>query len=179
MLRVVIDTSTLVSFVLTAGDITRRIISAWREDEFILLTTPATRAELRRVLEKPQIRTRSRTSLSWFAVDIERYSTHVTGELSLAGVSRDPKDDMFLACAVEGRADYLVSSDHDLLVLRAYEQVCIVNPGEFLVALQLSRLTPPEIRTLFSIDALLQVWSSICLIPSLKEKVAEALGGVE
>jgi len=46
MLRVVIDTSTLVSFALTAGDITRQIIGAWRAEEFTLLTTPATRDEL-------------------------------------------------------------------------------------------------------------------------------------
>jgi putative PIN family toxin of toxin-antitoxin system len=179
MLRVVIDTSTLVSFVLTAGDITRQIISAWRADEFTLLTTPGTRAELRRVLEKPQIRFRSHASLNWFADDIERFSTHVPGKLDLAGVSRDPKDDMFLACAVEGEADYLVSSDRDLLVLQAYDDVCIVNPGEFLIVLRLAQRSPQELRTAFSANTLLHVWSSICLIPSLKEKVAEALGGFE
>lgn len=179
MLRVVIDTSTLVSFVLTAGDITRRIIAAWRADEFILLTTSETRAELRRVLEKPQIRARSREPMGWFADDIERFSTHIAGDLQLPGVTRDSKDDMFLTCAVEGRADYLVSSDRDLLVLRGHENVCVVNPGEFLVILRLAQLSPLEMRTNFSPDTLSHVWSSLCLTPSLKEKVAEALRGVD
>ncbi len=175
MLHVVIDTSTLVSFALTAGDITRQIVAAWRADEFAVLTTPATRAELRRVLEKPQIRARAAGPLGWLAEDIDHFSIHVPGNLSLAGVSRDPKDDMFLACAVEGNAAYLVSSDRDLVVLRQYEGVCVLNPGEFLVALQLARLSAADLRAAFSRDALQDALDTLCLDPSLREKVAAAL----
>lgn len=175
MLRVVIDTSTLVSFVLTGGDITRQIIAAWRDDEFTLLTTTATRTELRRVLEKPHIRARSQTSLSWFADAIDNFSTHVPGKLSLSGICRDPKDDMFLECAVEGRADYLVSSDRDLLVLRQYEGICILNPGEFLAALRLTHLSPVEMRAAFSRETLLHVRTALCLDPILRKKIADAM----
>lgn len=101
MLHIVIDTSTLVSFALTAGDITRQIIDAWRREEFTVLTTPDTRAELRRVLQKPQIVARSRQSLTWLADDIDRLSLHVPGTLAVKAC-RDPNDDQFLACAVEG-----------------------------------------------------------------------------
>ncbi len=179
MLRVVIDTSTLISFVLTSGDITRQIITAWRADEFVLLTSPATRAELQRVLAKSQIRDRSKVALGWFATDIDRYSTHVPGDLVLSGICRDPKDNMFLACAAEGRADYIVSSDHDLLTLRSYRDTCIVNPGEFLVVLRLAALSSQELSRVFSTDTLLHIWSSICLIPALKDKVGDALGGFQ
>lgn len=178
MLRVVIDTSTLVSFALTAGDITRQIITAWRSDEFTLMTTPATRHELRRVLGKPQINARSQSSLSWIADAIDQFFLHVPGDLSLPGVSRDPKDDMFIACAVEGHAEYLVSSDRDLLVLREYEGICILNPGEFLIVLQLARLSPADMRIAFSRDTLLYIDISLCMGASLREKVAEALGKI-
>lgn len=73
----------------------------------------------------------------------------------------------------------MVSSDRDLLVLRAYDGICFVNPGEFLVVLRLVALSPLEMRTVFSPDALLKVWSSICLKSSLKDKVAEALSGLD
>ena len=46
----------------------------------------------------------------------------------------DPRDDGVLACAVEGEAHYLVSSDPRLLDIGRYEEVCIVNPGQFLLA---------------------------------------------
>lgn len=40
---------------------------------------------------------------------------------------RDPKDNMFLDVAVEGKADFIVSGDDDLLVLEKIENTAIVN----------------------------------------------------
>jgi predicted nucleic acid-binding protein len=51
-------------------------------------------------------------------------------------VSRDPKDDIFLACAVVGHARYLVSEDLDLLVLKEYKGVRIVNIPTFFQIIQ-------------------------------------------
>jgi len=42
---------------------------------------------------------------------------HVTPVGALPVVVRDPKDEKLLACALHGRADYLVSGDRDLLEL--------------------------------------------------------------
>ena len=49
--------------------------------------------------------------------------------------SRDPKDDMLLALSLAGRADYLVTGDKDLLVLRKFEKTRIVTPREFCLKL--------------------------------------------
>ena len=46
-------------------------------------------------------------------------------------MTRDPKDDAVVACAVEGEADYIVSGDQDLLVLGRYETVQVVTPRQF------------------------------------------------
>ena len=43
MLRVVIDTSSLVSYVLTRGDLMRRVVAHWRAGTFTLLSSSATR----------------------------------------------------------------------------------------------------------------------------------------
>ena len=50
----------------------------------------------------------------------------------LKAVSRDPKDNMVLECAVEGQADFIVSGDQDLLVLKDYRGIRIVTAVEFL-----------------------------------------------
>jgi predicted nucleic acid-binding protein len=50
VLRVVIDTSSLVSYVLTQSELMRRVVSRWRAGAFTLLSSPATRAELADVL---------------------------------------------------------------------------------------------------------------------------------
>ncbi len=54
------------------------------------------------------------------------------GKLRLSGVTRDPKDDAVVACAVEGRASYIVSSDQDWLTLGEYQDIRVVTPRRFL-----------------------------------------------
>jgi len=46
---------------------------------------------------------------------------------------RDPKDDMLLEIAVNGRASHLVTGDLDLLQLDPFEGVRIVTPSAFLI----------------------------------------------
>jgi uncharacterized protein len=47
---------------------------------------------------------------------------------------RDPKDDMFLECALRARADLLIVGDKDLLVLSAFEGIPIVTPAAYVNA---------------------------------------------
>ncbi len=54
------------------------------------------------------------------------------GKLDVDRVDRDPSDNMVLACAVEGRADFIVSGDRHLTDLVSFEGVSIVNPDTFL-----------------------------------------------
>ena len=49
----------------------------------------------------------------------------------IPAVTRDPKDDYLLAYAVIGLADYLLTGDEDLLVLRQVQGVVICSPREF------------------------------------------------
>jgi putative PIN family toxin of toxin-antitoxin system len=46
-------------------------------------------------------------------------------------VCRDPKDDLFLECAVLANADVLVTGDKDLLTLGSYAGTKIVTPIEY------------------------------------------------
>jgi uncharacterized protein len=49
----------------------------------------------------------------------------------LSGIVRDPRDDMVLACAVDSRADSIVSRDKDLLSLGAFRGIAIITPEVF------------------------------------------------
>jgi uncharacterized protein len=46
-------------------------------------------------------------------------------------IVRDPEDNKILESAVEAQADYLITRDNDLLRLKEYEGVKVVNPSEF------------------------------------------------
>ena len=44
---------------------------------------------------------------------------------------RDPDDVKVLSLAVDSKADYIVTGDKDLLVLKKYEGIPILNPRSF------------------------------------------------
>jgi len=48
-------------------------------------------------------------------------------------IVQDPEDNKILESAVEAGADFLVSSDKDLLNLESYQGVEIINPAQFWV----------------------------------------------
>ena len=45
---------------------------------------------------------------------------------------RDPKNNKFLELAIDGNADYIITSDPDLLILHPYLGISIVTPAQFL-----------------------------------------------
>ena len=53
----------------------------------------------------------------------------------LNAAPRDPKDNMVLECAIEGQAQYVVSGDNDLLVLKEFRGIQIVRASDFLKVL--------------------------------------------
>jgi putative PIN family toxin of toxin-antitoxin system len=55
---------------------------------------------------------------------------HVTSLLNV--IERDPDDDKFIECAIDGRCEYVVSRDRHLLNLERYDGIQIVTVGKFL-----------------------------------------------
>lgn len=137
MLRVVIDTNVLVSYLLTRGETISSLMEFWKEQDFTLLASPQIIAELERVLEYPHLRARLQTEeREAFLEAMKKDAELVPGRLELSGVTRDPKDDMFVACAVEGKAKYIVSGDPDVTSLEEYEGIQVVTPREFVEILE-------------------------------------------
>ena len=54
------------------------------------------------------------------------------GQLDIDAIPDDPSDNMILACAVEGWADFIISGDHHLTDLKIFQGITIVNPATFL-----------------------------------------------
>jgi len=60
---------------------------------------------------------------------MSQLSRKVSGSESIC---RDKDDNKFLALAAAGQADYIVSADHDLLVLKEFQGAKIITPHQFL-----------------------------------------------
>lgn len=135
-MRAVLDTNLIVSFLLSRGETISRIIDHWEQDSFIYLISPAMWEELQAVLARPRLKRYMVVDPQPLLDVIENDALFIAGTLVLKGVSRDPKDDIFLACAVEGSADCIVTGDADLLTLDEYEGIKILRPYEFLQMLE-------------------------------------------
>ena len=142
MIRAVLDTNQYVSMAIKAGGTADRLLAAWREERFVLLLSPPILDEIIRVLRYPRLRRLIRltpTELDGLIESLLRDAELTPGRLVVQVITRDPSDNMFLACAVEGRADYIVSGDQDLLTLESHQGIPIVTAAEFLRILAQTR----------------------------------------
>jgi len=67
-----------------------------------------------------------------------RAPENITPQLTIDVITADPPDNRILECAVEGRADLIVSGDPDLQRLKVYQRIPIVRPADFLRTLGIS-----------------------------------------
>ena len=133
-MRVVLDTNVLVSGLISPHGPQAQIITHWSEDDFTLLYLPAMLEELEDVLNRTWLK-------AWLAKAPDRIpdlleavtvlGTLVVGYVNVVGAVSDPFDEMFLACAVLGEADYLVTGDKEVLALAEYGKAEIVPPARF------------------------------------------------
>ena len=63
---------------------------------------------------------------------IEKYSKNIESKNVSVFISRDQDDNKILQCAYDGNVDYIITGDKDLLVLKEYESIKIMNPKDYL-----------------------------------------------
>ncbi len=135
MIRAVLDANVYVSAAVRGeGPPGQIIVRFLRDRSFEIVMSQAIVDEVLRALTYPKVRKYIRPGLDpelWFE-DIVVLSQLVAGERTAAGVSKDPDDDKYIAAAIEGRAQFLVAGDTDLLDLKEYDGIRMVSPRAFL-----------------------------------------------
>lgn len=128
-MKAVFDTNVLIAAFLTEGICAKLLIRARRRD-FDMILCDEILHEFKRVLKKkfaasPHEMSEALTILSAAAQGILGQTD------SIVPICRDSDDDLILACARDAIADYVVTGDEDLLVLKNYEGISILSPREF------------------------------------------------
>jgi putative PIN family toxin of toxin-antitoxin system len=143
MIRAVVDTNVLVSGIISEQGTPRQIVNAWHQRQFTLLTSALIIAEVVRVLHYPHLQMTYHLSEEDILLvrDALLNDALVLEDMYQVMRSRDPQDNLFLACALEGHADYLVSGDAHLLEIKYYHGVQIVAPRQFLDLLKANTAT--------------------------------------
>jgi len=127
--RVVFDTNVLIAAFLTEGVCSKLLVRA-RKRECDLILSEAIAEEFERILIKKF--SLSQDDLSEARVLVREAAKETLYDVApIRPLCRDPDDDKVLACARESKADYIVTGDQDLLVLKQYEDTRIVTPRDF------------------------------------------------
>lgn len=127
--KLVLDTNVVISSLW--GGNPRRILDLWQEGHFKLLVSLATLQEYQKVLERFKI---SEDDLeTFFALFTSPKLTILVHPKHRHNVIKDDaSDNMFLDCAIEGKAHCIVSGDIHLLKLKVFENIPILSPTQFL-----------------------------------------------
>jgi putative PIN family toxin of toxin-antitoxin system len=141
MIRAVLDANVFISSVLNPAGSPGRILDLARQGKFELLASPRILAEVEAVLSYPKLTALHRKSPQWikeFMRELKLMAEISPGQLKINAITADPSDNIYLACAVEAQADYIVSGDHHLKDLKIFQGIPILDPAAFLSMLDAS-----------------------------------------
>ena len=129
-LRVVFDTNVLISAAILKNSISAKAFRHGLEN-FALVHSGATFAELAEVLERPKLaKYLNELEREAFLSLVAQASLPVDVRSSITDCA-DPKDNKFLELAIDANATIIVSGDAHLLTLHPYHAVSIVSPAVF------------------------------------------------
>jgi len=137
MLKVIIDTVVFVRSLINPKSRSGRIVFSHNKSYQLFVSEPIVK-EILEVLKRPELTAKFRTLLKMDFQSIIDLLGHasVVEIPNIPLVSRDPKDNKFIATASKAKADYLVSEDRDLLDLKESQGVKIINTETFIGLLE-------------------------------------------
>ena len=143
LVRAVVDTNLIVRGILRrrAQSGAVRLLDAFLDDQFTLVTSDYILDEVRKTLREPDVRKVASLSDELIEATVAAFASAaivVAGDFAVEMVPTDPKDNPIIACALEGHATFVVTDDRaDLLPLKVvrvggHRPVQIVTPNDFL-----------------------------------------------
>ncbi|MFT4249913.1 MAG: putative toxin-antitoxin system toxin component, PIN family [Candidatus Woesearchaeota archaeon] len=134
MLRVVLDTNVLVSAAIYQGN-EYEVLQLIQLARVQLLLSEEIIQEFTAVLKRPKFGF-STTQVVDVIKQLRLICEVVHPKKRLEVIQEDLDDNKFLECALEGKADYILSGDKHLLKLKHFEEIPIINASKFIALLK-------------------------------------------
>jgi predicted nucleic acid-binding protein len=139
-MRVVLDTNVLAGGIAGAHidhpTAPAQVWLRWKAGAFDLIISSHIEEELRRVLDLPWFSVRLSNANRRLAIaELAAFAERVYETAFVSGIASHWQDDLVLAAAVSGNADYLVTGDAKFRRVDEYEGVKLRTPAEFLAEL--------------------------------------------
>lgn len=131
MKKVVIDTGVFVRALINPSGVNAQLFQLAHKYE-VIVSEPIIE-ELIEVLYRSSLRNKylciTKINIKEI-LEVIKVAKHVVPKRKIV-ICRDPDDNKFIECAVEGKVDYIISGDKDLLDMKEYEGIKIVSGTEF------------------------------------------------
>jgi putative PIN family toxin of toxin-antitoxin system len=111
------------------------IVDEWRAGTFILVVSGAIAREYLEVMRRPKFKI-TEWEISAVTDYLLKKAEFVTPLEKIDAIQADPSDDKFLAVALEGKADCIVSGDKHLLAIKSFCGIPVLTPGKFIERLK-------------------------------------------
>ena len=132
-IKAVLNTNVFVSGYFSTRGASYEILQHWQHSAFQLVISEEIVEE---IVEKFSELDFSSDVIDNLVLSIYLLGVVTEGLYQVSAVLEDPDDNMFLAAALEGDADFIVSFDTHLRALKHYHGIQIVSPSQFLKILR-------------------------------------------
>ena len=131
-LKLVVDTNLWISFIISNK---QNLLDPFLfSGDVRLLFSIALLNEIRETIEKPRLRKYfGATAFEEMFFMFEPFIDLIKVE-SVVTACRDPRDNFLLALSKDGKADYLLTGDSDLLVIKNFNKTKIITIADFIEA---------------------------------------------
>ncbi len=134
-MKIVLDTNVWLSGIFWYGEASKIIEKAEKKNVQIFISEEIL-SEIANVLNKESKFQKYILNLRLSIEDLLRtilsISTLIETKTKLDIIKSDPKDNIILEAALEGKVEYIVSYDNHILNMIEFRGIKIINPGEFL-----------------------------------------------
>jgi putative PIN family toxin of toxin-antitoxin system len=127
--KIVIDTNTLISAIGWNGK-PRELFRQLIDKKFELQISIKQIAEIKRVLNYSRLKFTEQQKSKF--LEILFHTVNVIHTQTQLNITADKDDNMILECAVESKAEYIITGDDDLLRIKEFKGIKIVTTDKFL-----------------------------------------------
>lgn len=142
--KIVVDVNIIISALLFYNSKPRIVLDIVRQHHYFLMSENT-------LLELENVLNRSKFNKYISLQERQEFFNQLKDQLTFISIKekitecRDTKDNKYLELAVNGKAEYIITGDQDLLILNPFREINIIKPDDFLS--KISYLPEDSFRT--------------------------------
>jgi len=129
-IKIVFDTNILISSTLWDGSVSQKLLFKLIEQDAVIFSSTEILEEYQEILKRDF--NYSNEEVADIMKKVLQFITLVNPCIKVNVIKEDADDNKIIECALEGKADYILSYDKHLLSLKEYQEIKIIRPEEFI-----------------------------------------------